>query len=309
MWSQSPKPEDTTIEDGYLYGFQFPRDFAGNSSAISYFQIGSFIRDFQSITPPVMTNNGMSAYWGVSRSGFRGWTPKRFSRARDVSVGFTRNEDFPGQPVWAPPTLSDDGLEPFLFGGSAAREFVKMSWDFRERIVVPTGGYVKTKAIIDGDSRVVYYMESDNGILHSADFDDVDDIWTVPFNFTVDGEMALTPRSDVLIAADSKGAITALQVADIPVTDAPSQLPSDGPSLAPTMRPTISAAPSVYVAVPTEVPTAAPLAPDTEAPVTVQLPSATAAPVATPVVAPTSSSATLSCFIASAAVIVAAMLV
>ena len=113
MWSQSPKTTDVSIQDGYLYAFQFPRDFAGNYSDVGYFQIGNFIRDFQAVTPPVITNRGLSAYWGVSRGGFRGWIPKRFSRARDVAVGFTRNPDFAGQPVFAPPALSNDGSESF----------------------------------------------------------------------------------------------------------------------------------------------------------------------------------------------------
>lgn len=312
LWSQSPKPLDASIENGYLYAFQFPRDFVGNSSEISYFQMGNFERDFQTITPPVMTNKGMSVYWGVSRSGFRGWTPKRFSRARDVSIGFTRNDDFPGQPVWAPPALSNDGPEPFIFGGSAAMEFVKMNWDFSKTSVVATTGYVKTKALIDGDERAVYYVESDNGILHGANFDDITDMWTQPMNFTVDGEMALTPRSDVLIVADTRGVITAYQVANIPITDAPSNLPSDGPSLAPTMNPSESLAPVVFIPPPTDAPivTDVPVAQPTESPepAPVVTPEILMPPVAAPTAAPVSSGASRSLFMASTAILVAAML-
>eukprot|EP00537_Pseudo-nitzschia_pungens_P007088 CAMPEP_0172361548 /NCGR_PEP_ID=MMETSP1060-20121228/5354_1 /TAXON_ID=37318 /ORGANISM="Pseudo-nitzschia pungens, Strain cf. cingulata" /LENGTH=552 /DNA_ID=CAMNT_0013083835 /DNA_START=26 /DNA_END=1684 /DNA_ORIENTATION=- len=307
MWSQSPKPTDESIQNGYLYGFQFPRDFAGNASEISYFQIGSFERDFQTITPPVMTNGGMSAYWAVSRSGFRGWTPKRFSRARDVSIGFSRNDDFPGQPVWATPALSNDGPEPFIFGGTAAKEFVKMNWNFGETVVVPTEGYVKSKALIDGEERAVYYVESDNGLLHGANFLDITDMWTIPMNFTVYGEMALTPRSDVLIVADTRGVITAYQVAEILITASPSEVPSDGPSLSPTMKPSISFAP--VVPVPTEAPVATevPVAPPTEAPVVPPV-ATEPKPVPVPVPAPTSSGASRSLLMASAAVVISAML-
>merc|ERR1711935_488978 len=161
MWSQTPRPTDVSIENGFIYGFQFPRDFMGNASDVSYFQMGNFERDFQAVTPPVMTNNGLSGYWGVSRSGFRGWTPKRFSRARSATIGFTRNEDFPGQPVWAVPALSNDGPEPTIFGGSAARQFVRMNHDFSKQKTVPTEGYVKTAALVDADERAVYYVESD----------------------------------------------------------------------------------------------------------------------------------------------------
>ena len=322
MWSQTPKPSDTTIPNGYLFGFQFPRDFIGNASDISYFQMGNFERDFMALTPPVMTNKGLSAYWGVSRGGFRGWTPKRFSRARTVTVGFTRNEDFAGQPVWAPPALSNDGPEPTIFGGSSAKEFVRMSYDFSEQIMVPTEGYVKTMAVVDGEERAVYYVESNTGMLHQANFDDVTDLWSQAMNFSVDGEMALTPRSDVLLVADTRGVITAFQVADIPVTDAPSSLPSDGPSLAPSMAPTISKAPVVTTEAPTDavVLTDAPVVGATDAPV-VPAPEPVEAPVSAPVpatvtepdpapatVAPTSGSTVRSISMAFAAILVAGML-
>lgn len=269
MWSQTPKPDDSTIENGFLYGFQFPRDFIGNASDISYFQMGNFERDFQALTAPVMTNEGLSAYWGVSRGGFRGWTPKRFSRARTVSIGFTRNPDFPGQPVWAQPALSNDGPEPTIFGGSSAREFVRMSYDFDDVTVVPTSSYVRSAAIVDGDDRAVYYVETEAGILHQADFDNLEDIWTENINFSVSGEMAITPSSDVLLVADTRGVITAFQVANIPVTEAPSDMPSDGPSMDPTAAPTITKAPVEDMSTPSPTAlgtTAPPVAPETKAP-------------------------------------------
>jgi len=243
MWAQTPKPTDTTIQNGFIYGFQFPREFNGNATDVSYFQMGSFERDFQSLTPPVMTNNGLSGYWGVTRSGFRAWAPKRFSRARSATIGFTRNEDFPGQAIWAVPALSNDGPEPTIFGGSAAKQFVRMNYDFTDQTTVPTAGYVKTAAIVDGDDRVVYYVESDTGTLHQADFNNLSDNWNFPMNFSVDGEMAITPKSDVLIVADARGVITALQVADIPVTESPSAMPADAPSVTPSTVPTTSPAP------------------------------------------------------------------
>lgn len=302
MWSQSPKPLDATIENGYLYGFQFPRDFTGNASEITYFQMGNFERDFQSLTAPVMTNKGLSAYWGVSRGGFRGWTPKRFSRARTVSVGFSRNVDFPGQPIWAQPALSNDGPEPIIFGGTASREFVRMSFDFDRQFVIPTQGYVKSKAIVDKADRAVYYVESENGLLHQADFESLDDNWTEQVNFSVSGEMAITPRSDVLLVADTRGVITAYQVAEIPVTAVPSDMPSDGPSMEPSPAPSISMAP-VLTGTPTNIPTQGDttLTPtdSTEAPVM--------APV-TPVPSPVSSGSIRSLSMASAAIVAASML-
>lgn len=275
MWAQTPKPTDAAIQNGFVFGFQFPRDFIGNATDVSYFQMGSFERDFQTLTPPVMTNSGLSGYWGVTRSGFRAWSPKRYSRARSATIGFTRNEDFPGQAIWAVPTLSNDGPEPTIFGGSAAKQFVRMNYDFSEQMTVPTVGYVKTAALVDGDERAVYYVESDTGTLHQADFDNLSDNWNFPMNFSVDGEMAMTPKSDVVIVADTRGVITALQVADIPVTNSPSGMPTDEPSTKLSMVPTTSHAPVDPSA--TDEPTTA--TPTTTAPVAVPV----AAPVATPI--------------------------
>lgn len=303
MWSQSPKPTDAAIENGFLYGFQFPRDFAGNASEITYFQMGSFERDFQAVTPPVMTNGGLSAYWGVSRGGFRGWIPKRFSRARDVSIGFSRNSDFAGQPVWAQPALSNDGPEPTIFGGTAAREFIKLSFDFQDQTVVTTGSYVKSAAIVDGAERAVYYVEED-GTLHMTDFD-LEDLWTESQGFTVTGEMALTPRSDILLIGTGRGVISAYQVAEIPVTDSPSDMPSDGPSMAPTESPTDTKAPVIIV------PTEAPVVATTDAPVavTADMPADPVEPVGkNPLPVSGSGSSTRSLFVASAAVILATMM-
>jgi hypothetical protein len=270
MWSQSPKPTDESISDGFLYGFQFPREFIGNASEISYFQMGTFERDFQSLTAPVITNKGLSAYWGVSRGGFRGWTPKRFSRARTVSVGFSRNDDFPGQSVWAQPVLSNDGPTPTIFGGTAAREFMRMDFDFESQFVVPTQGYVTTAAVVDGGERAVYYVESETGLLHQASVDNLSDFWTESINFSVSGEMCITPRSDILLVADARGVISAFQVAEIPVTEAPSDMPSDGPSMAPSPAPTLTKAPVEVTDSPTDAPVAptdAPVVAPTDAPV------------------------------------------
>jgi len=153
----------------------------------------------------------LSAYWGVSRNGFRGWVSKRFSRARNAVAGFERNEKTSGQPVFAAPTLSNDDEFPVVFGGTASNQFVRMNFDFTEIIEVPTIGYIKARAIVDSNDRAVYYVE-DNGMIHQANFDDLTDEWTYILPNGVDGEMAITSQSDVIIIADINGMITALKV-------------------------------------------------------------------------------------------------
>jgi hypothetical protein len=86
-----------------------------------------------------------------------------------------------------------------------------MNFDFTEIIEVPTIGYIKAKAIVDSNDRAVYYVE-DNGMIHQANFDDLTDEWTYILPNGVDGEMAITSQSDVIIIADINGMITALKV-------------------------------------------------------------------------------------------------
>jgi hypothetical protein len=290
MWSQTPKPADITVQNGFIYGFQFPRDFdPANATSVGYFQMGDFERDFQSIAPPVMTNGGLSAYWAVTRSAVHGWTPKRFSRARSEAVGFTRNGDNPGQACWAAPALSTSEEEPFVFGGSANAEFYRLNFDMSEQIVVPTSSVIKTKAAVDGEDRAVYFVET-NGNLHQADFNTLENIWNYTINFSVEGEMAMTPNSAILIIADTRGVIQAIQVSDFAETESPSSFPSDMPSQAPIGSPTISPAPAAGGGVgedtlsPTSFPTAIP-GNETETDFPTATPSAVVAPE-TPVVAP-----------------------
>jgi len=215
MWGQMPKSLANPILDGYIFGFQFPTDFVNGENMeelqLSFFPLGrDFERDFQTLTPPVITYGGLSAYWGVSRNGFRGWVSKRFSRARNAVAGFERNEKTSGQPVFAAPTLSNDDEFPVVFGGTASNQFVRMNFDFTEIVEVPTIGYINAKALMDGNDRVVYYVE-DNGMIHQANFDDLTDEWTYILPNGVDGEMAITSQSDIVIIADINGMITALK--------------------------------------------------------------------------------------------------
>eukprot|EP00539_Tryblionella_compressa_P003491 CAMPEP_0178753660 /NCGR_PEP_ID=MMETSP0744-20121128/11731_1 /TAXON_ID=913974 /ORGANISM="Nitzschia punctata, Strain CCMP561" /LENGTH=550 /DNA_ID=CAMNT_0020407493 /DNA_START=29 /DNA_END=1681 /DNA_ORIENTATION=+ len=265
MWSQTPKPEDVSIEDGFLYGFQLPRDFNGNTTDVAFFELGDFQRDFQSISPPVITNEGFSAYWGVTRSSFRVWDNKRFSRARTEAAGFERNDDFLGQAVWAAPALSNDGPEPIVFGGSASTEFVRMNFDFTQTSFVTTDSLIYSRAIVDGETRAVYYVEA-NGNLHQADVDTLADIWNFTVNFAVEGQMAITPRNDVVVVADTRGIIKGVQVAEIPVTDAPSDFPSDMPSMAPTGDDT-PAPTAASVSTPAPTPSVAAVGDSTDSPV------------------------------------------
>lgn len=249
MWSMQPKPEDTTIGDGQLFAFQFPVSTTSGNSTIGYFLMGEEPRSFQTITAPTITNQGLSSYWSTSRSNFYGWygsttNPRgRFNRGPQAVAGFTRNDVFAGQPVFASPAVSNGIVtpptEPVIFGGTAATEFVRLNYNFSEQVVVNTNSLIKAEARVDPYDRVVYFVE-EAGTIHQVDFDTIQDLWVYNASNTVEGEMALNPKGSILYVADSSGLVTALQVSNLPITTAPTAAPTANiTSEAPTALPIV----------------------------------------------------------------------
>ena len=252
MWTVSPPPFATSIGEGLLFGFQYPPDPLDPPAAIT---LGD-VRNFQGITPPVMTNEGKSAYWSVSRSNWFTWVGieglKRtyFSRSHTANIGFTRNAQFKGQPCFAPPALSSSTTEPVVFGGTAAAEFVRTTFDFSQKRTKTLSSIVYSQAVVDPADRVVYYAES-AGFVHRGNFVNLNDNWVYELEGGTQGEIALSENGSILYVADTGGKITALQVAEIPATAEPSAPPSGAPSAEPTLAP----------AFPTPSPSGAPTTP------------------------------------------------
>ena len=248
VWSVQPKPSDFVVGPGTIFGFQFPLGFTGQLDGVGYtvldFELNKS-RDFQAISKPVLTNGGRSLYWGVSRSQFRAWVGElgrdryRFSRSFTAGIGFSRGSP-PRQAVFATPALSSDPVEPFLFGGTAAEEFVRLNFDFSEELLVSTTSLVYAEARVSPDDSVVYYVEF-SGQLHQASTNDLMDVWQHDIGVPVEGEFSLNEDGTMLYIADVTGFIRAFRVADTP-TDSPTPSPTAVPSAAPTMAP--SSAPS-----------------------------------------------------------------
>ncbi len=272
MWSATPKPEDTSINDGNTYGFQLPIAVAGNTSAVGYFVLGDTPRTFQAITAPTLTNQGLSAYLSTSRSGFYAWVGNptnargRFDGGA-VTFGFDRNPTFPGQPVFASPVVSNGVAstpdQPFVFGGTASTQFVRMNFDLSVQTIVDTTSFIQAEARVDPLDRAVYFVE-EVGVVHQVAFDTIQDIWTFNLTGGVEGEMALNSRGYVLYVATTTGLVTALQLSEIPITPSPTASPTvnvtDSPTLAPvveTLSPTPSPSASATPPDDTPVPTAA----------------------------------------------------
>lgn len=90
------------------------------------------------------------------------------------------------QAIYATPTMSNDPLNRYIFGGTASTEFVTISSDFADYIVVPT--------VQDAH---VYYLESD-GLLHQASTADLQDRWHLYIGENTEGEFALSKDGDIL---------------------------------------------------------------------------------------------------------------
>lgn len=287
VWSVQPKPTDTSVGPGQTFAFQFPIGFSGSSAGLAYTQLGTQVKDFQAIQKPTFADDGRTLYWGTTRSQFRCWLGQesldryRFSRERTATIGFSRG--IPAmQAVFAAPALSKDPANRFVFGGSAAKEFVKMSTDFADEIMVPTGELVKSSARVSPDDAYVYYLET-NGILHQASTMDLSDKWVLDVGATTEGEFALNSNGTILYVGDASGFIQAIRVGDVPT-----EAPSAGPSSLPTMA--LSASPTaIATAAPTKTPTRLSTPPPTISPVT--NPTATAQPNVDKQNAPTTSSA------------------
>jgi hypothetical protein len=240
-----------------------------------------------------MINDGLSGYFGASRSSFWGWLGNadngrgRFSRSPNTGVaGFSRNPEFAGEPVFATPAVTSDPAAPILFSGTAAAEFVRLSADFSVQEVFTTTDLIKAGALVDPFDRVAYFVEESGAVHQMPVTGTLAPIWSFSnLTVTVEGDMALNANGWILYVADTNGFITALQVSEVPVTDAPTVAPAVATSTVPTAAPVI--APVVPTATPTvgandtapetEAPTAAPQVAPTEVPATTEAPASSAA--------------------------------
>jgi hypothetical protein len=206
-----------------MIAFQFPIDFTNDAGSVSYTQLGEE-RNFQSLYAPVLTNDGRSLYYGVTGSLFLAWTGEagvsgsNFSGDPAHSAGFT-----PGTAVSNPsrrPALSSDPAQPFIFGGTAANEFIRLSWDFDEtqKIVKVTDSKVVSQAQVSSFDDFVYYIE-ENGQVHQADFNTLRSRWIFSFvePHSIEGAFALKSDQSMMYFASNRGAnnfVTALRISE-----------------------------------------------------------------------------------------------
>mmetsp|Transcript_12023 Transcript_12023/g.18960 ORF Transcript_12023/g.18960 Transcript_12023/m.18960 type:complete len:558 (+) Transcript_12023:90-1763(+) len=329
MWANAVKPDATEIGTGSTFVFQFPVGFADTSDGVGFLVLGDVERDFLGETAPVITNEGRSAYYAVSRSGFVCWIGEQglpreyFSRGPAATLGFTRNSGFRGQPVFASPALSSDTAQPAVFGGTASTEFIRMDHDFSNPQTITTSSHIMAEAKVDPGDRTVYFVEL-TGMLHSVDFNNLQNRWSFDLGFSVEGDMAMSADGSVLYIGDTRGMITAVKVAEIAPTPEPTTSPTSVASESPSSAPIVPTLPpsAVPTGLPSSTPTKAPstdepTASPTKAPVEEEVtnpPVATPAPEAATSEAPSEevvddSSASRTCFFSSIILAAACLLV
>jgi hypothetical protein len=209
-------------------------------------------RDFVSPNPPIITNEGFSMYWSVSRSQERCWVGEQGLGRRDFgtdgvnTVGFGRGDPARAAAA-APPTLSSDPAMPFVVGPTAANELFRMSFDFSEDTSAPTlltSLPVQNRVLISrDDSRVYYTTPAPDGNLYSIDSSSLQQFWNISIPAGVVGESALRLNGDTVYVADALGGVSAFVVADAPpITLAPTVSPIN--QTAPPVPGTFSPAPS-----------------------------------------------------------------
>eukprot|EP00980_Cylindrotheca_fusiformis_P031002 scaffold25699_cov137-Cylindrotheca_fusiformis.AAC.6 len=233
VWTSRPKPNETSVTPGAMFGFQFPVGFAGQDD-VGSFRLGESDREFRAITRPTFGSNGRSLYIGTTRSMYRCWVGEpgvdryRFDRAKTAGIGFTRGNPA-NQAVWAPLALSQAEEELYLFGGTAANEFIRLNANFSSDLVITTTSLVKTEARISPDNMYAYYVELE-GKLHQASTSSLADNWVYRFREAVEGEFALKGDGSVIYIADVTGLVHALRVADYFSEASPSTEPTDLPT-------------------------------------------------------------------------------
>ena len=256
IWGNTPfAGQDGVSTNSSSYAFQFPVGFQGADMGLKVVKLLDDT-NFQTTTPPLITNSGQSMFWGVSRSKVNGWQPNT-SFDRNVggnSIGFDRGSPF-SLPVIAEIAVGAGLDSPTLYTGSAGSQFGAVTtiggsliskWTVTMTSMVYAQAHVAPTAV----DEVVYVIE-ENGTVHALDAETGAEKW----NFaatpgSVLSNFAQSKGGEAIYFADTNGLLYAFQVAEAAPTMVP-VVPTSPPVIAATLAPVI--APTV--AAPTVAPT------------------------------------------------------
>jgi uncharacterized surface protein with fasciclin (FAS1) repeats/outer membrane protein assembly factor BamB len=233
-----------------VYAFQFPIGFIGSTTGLEVVRILNDT-DFQSTTPPIITNSGNSMFWGVSRSKLNGWAGIGFDR--DVggnNIGFERGVP-PSLPILAELAIGANTMTPTIYTGSAGNGFTAITTDGNEMQVLwefNTSSPIYAQARVfssNGVDEVIFIIEQ-LGTAYALYAGNGTQLWTADASISnVFGNFAMNPSGDTIYFTDAAGILNAWQVADLgaSTTFAPISLTSGNTSIAPVSSPVLSSTP------------------------------------------------------------------
>jgi len=206
VWGFETAMNETVVGTGQIFGFQLPTD--GNP--LEYFLLGGK-QGFQSSTPPVLTNGGLSMYWAITRGQTVCWVNQQFDHSRTSYFGFAR-----GSPAYigarAPPTLASDSEFPKLFGPGASASIWSANAYLNVTNEVKVAAVVSSRVAISPDHSYVYYADQSGGV-GALTFDTLNVSWTLTNSAPIEADIALSTDGTMLFTGDTTGLITAYTVA------------------------------------------------------------------------------------------------
>jgi len=257
VWAFDTAGDAQAVGVGQMFGFQMPVD----GSSMEYMLLGGS-RTFQASLPPVLTNQGRSMYWAVTKAEQRCWvgsattSAARFSRGRTETANFARGSP-PYASAKAPPSVSSDVAQPIVYGPSATNQIWRMNFDYSQVLTMDTTSIVSSRIAVSPQGDRIYYV-TNNGLLVQANADTLETIWTLEIGAPVEADITLNPFGTMLYVADTIGNVRGIQVAESDgVTEPPVPMPTTAPvSPVPTPEPVPTVAPPPTTPSPTKVPTA-----------------------------------------------------
>lgn len=294
VFGNRPAADATSVvETSSFYAFQFPIGFPGSTgSSLGVVELFGDC-NFESTTPPVITNSGSSMFWGVSRSTIKGWSSVTFDRdPGGNSIGFDRG-DPASRPIIAELAIGVDKVTPTLYSGTAGNAFAAVSTTATSttgsatmaalwQVGTDSPVYTQGKVAPSTADEVVFFFEQ-FGVGYAVDAVNGTVLWTREIDTTalVLGNFAINAAGDTIYVADNSGVLAAWQVAEFGAnkTFAPSAAPVD------SAAPVVSGSPvDTNVSAPTDS-----KAPTSSAPAVPTKPTRTSSPVtSTPTVKATS---------------------
>lgn len=256
VWCYAPTPDADGVGPGRTFAFQLNRDFNDNTGDFSVDVLLPEV-DWQATAAPLIVANGLSMYWGVSRSKLRAWQRLTNSTGDDGKFDQSRTGEFDfdrGDPAWlAPfntPQVDDEANPKIMCMAGADPDFYCLNANtLAQEWKETTASLIKTEARFSTGGDRVYFIEEDGVIYSFNAAGGRTKHWEQRVSNKVKSNFDLSSDGGMLYYGDETGRVGAYQLSSTtpppvtPATREPSAAPSMSPPSAPS-SPTASRAPN-----------------------------------------------------------------